>query len=147
TVSPLPDPRVESIENALQDKGIKIGSGTGRFTPKLARAVATFQRQEDLVVDGMVGKQTSKALALDWRSEAAPSGIYNDKYHVFFDSLVPEGFFSHDPDDLSVRRSIRTNNPGALNYSAWQKNVRGYVGITPPDNSPNHNRTTIYRTP
>jgi N-acetylmuramoyl-L-alanine amidase len=147
TASPAPDPRVESIENALQDKGVKIGSGTGRFTPKLARAVATFQKQEDLVVDGMVGKQTSKALDLDWRAETAPSGIFNDKYNVFFDSLVPGGFFSHDPDDLSVRRSIRANNAGALNFSSWQKNVLGYVGITPPDNSPNRNRTTIYRTP
>lgn len=147
TISPLADPRVESIENALRDKGIKIGRGTGRFTPKLAQAVARFQKQENLVVDGMVGRQTSKALELDWHSAAAPSGIYNDKYHVFFDSLVPGGFFSHDPDNLGVRRSIRTNNPGALNFSAWQKSLPGYVGITPPDNSPNRNRTTIYRTP
>jgi hypothetical protein len=147
TASPAPDPRVESIANALQDKGIKIGTGTGRFTPKLARAVAAFQKQEDLVVDGMVGRQTSKALELDWRAETVPSGVYNDKYNVYFDSLVPGGFFSHDPDDLSVRRSIRTNNAGALNYSSWQRNVRGYVGMTPPDNSPNRNRTTIYRTP
>jgi hypothetical protein len=36
---------------------------------------------------------------------------------------------------------------GALNFSSWQKALRGYVGLTPPDNSPNRNRTTIYRTP
>jgi N-acetylmuramoyl-L-alanine amidase len=147
TSSDTPDPRVEIIETALQSKGAKIATATGRFTPKLAKTVAKFQQQKGLVVDGMVGTQTSKALGLDWKAEAAPSGIFNDKYGVYFDSLVPGGFFSHDPDDLKVRRSIRTNNPGALNFSTWQKTVRGYVGITPPDNSSNHNRTTIYRTP
>jgi Putative peptidoglycan binding domain len=147
TASNTPDPRVETIETALQRKGAKIATTTGRFTPKLAKTVAKFQQQKGLVVDGMVGKQTAKALDLDWEAEAAPSGIFNDKYGIYFDSLVPGGFFSHDPDDLKVRRSIRTNNPGALNFSTWQKSVRGYVGITPADKSPNHNRTTIYRTP
>ena len=76
-----------------------------------------------------------------------PASPVNPKYGVAFGSLVPGGFFSADPDDLNVHRSIRTNNPGALNFSSWQKSRLGYVGITQPDNSPDHNVTTIYRTP
>jgi hypothetical protein len=64
-----------------------------------------------------------------------------------FGSLVPGGFFSSNPNDVRVRRSVRTNNPGALNISTWQKTRPGYAGVTPPDSSVNHNVTTIYRTP
>ena len=147
TESAKPDPRVEVIQQALKKQGASVPRIDGRFTPALATTVANFQNGEDLVVDGMVGKQTLDALAIDWSARSAPSGIYNDKYGVYFDSLVPGGFFSHDPDDLKVKRSIRTNNPGALNFSTWQRSLPGYVGLTPPDNSPDKNRTTIYRTP
>jgi D-alanyl-D-alanine carboxypeptidase len=58
---------------------------------------------------------------------------------------VPKGFYSDNPDDHSVPRSIRTNNPGALNISGWQKTRQGFVGVTEPDQS--GNQTTIYRTP
>ena len=34
-----------------------------------------------------------------------------------------------------------------MNFSTWQRSLPGYVGLTPPDNSPDKNRTTIYRTP
>lgn len=60
-------------------------------------------------------------------------------------SLVPNGFFSSDPFDTSVKRSIRTNNPGALNISNWQRNFPGFVGVTPPDHA--GNVTAIYVTP
>ncbi len=145
TSSRVPDPRVPAIETALEASGMKLSRKTSRYSTALANTVAAFQRLEGLVVDGMVGKQTSKALGLDWKAAPTPSGVYNSKYNVYFDALVPGGFFSHDPDDLKVRRSIRTNNPGALNFSNWQKSMRGYVGITPPDSR--GNRTTIYRTP
>ena len=55
---------------------------------------------------------------------AAPGAAYA--------SLVPGGFFSADPFDLSVRRSIRTNNPGALNVSAWQRAYAGFKDVTSP---------------
>lgn len=76
---------------------------------------------------------------------AAASGTWNAKYNVRFDTLTPGGFYSYDPDDISVRRSERTNNPGALNISDWQKSMPGYVGISIAD--AHNNRTTIYRTP
>ncbi len=64
-----------------------------------------------------------------------------------FASLTLGGFFSDDPDNMSVPRSIRTNNPGALNYTSWQASRPGFVGKTQPDGSVNHNVTTVYRTP
>lgn len=146
TFAPTVDPRVEAIQTALDKKGFDTPV-SGHYTEALASTVADFQEAKKLVVDGMVGKQTLKALRLDWSSNKAPSGVYNDRYGVFFDTLTSGGFFSHDPDDLGVKRSIRTNNPGALNFSAWQKSLPGYVAVTPPDNSPDRNRTTIYRTP
>lgn len=62
-----------------------------------------------------------------------------------FTSLVPGGFFSATPDDHAVPRSIRTNNPGALNISDWQRRRAGFAGVTESDRA--GNRTTIYRTP
>ena len=64
---------------------------------------------------------------------------------VAYGSLVPGGFYSSDPNNLNVSRSIRTNNPGALNFSNWQSSRKGFVGCTQPDNA--GNITTIYRTP
>jgi hypothetical protein len=60
-------------------------------------------------------------------------------------SLTPNGYFSSTPYDTSIKRSIRTNNPGALNISNWQKNFPGYAGVTQPDSA--GNVTTIYVTP
>jgi hypothetical protein len=60
-------------------------------------------------------------------------------------SLVAGGFFSNKPNELRVPRAIRTNNPGALNISAWQSTFPGYVGVTPADAA--GNVTTIYVTP
>jgi D-alanyl-D-alanine carboxypeptidase len=44
-----------------------------------------------------------------------------------------------------VRRSIRSNNPGALNISAWQKKRPGFVGVTKDDGQ--GNITAIYSSP
>ena len=60
-------------------------------------------------------------------------------------SLVANGFFSKNPSDLSVKRSIRTNNPGALNITGWQQAYPGFSSITQADSA--GNRTTIYWTP
>lgn len=62
-----------------------------------------------------------------------------------FRSLVPGGFFSSDPNNLAIKRSIRTNNPGALNITAWQRAFPGFAGETQPDGA--GNVTTIYVTP
>jgi hypothetical protein len=76
---------------------------------------------------------------------SANGGQYNQQYGTTFASLVSNGFYSAHPEDMTVHRSIRTNNPGAINISEWQKARHGYVGFTLPDNW--GNKTTIYRTP
>lgn len=81
----------------------------------------------------------------DAKSKATMKGVWNRSFSVAFDSLLAAGWFSAAPNDTSVNRAIRTNNPGALNISNWQKSRPGYVGITPADGG--GNRTTIYRTP
>lgn len=60
-------------------------------------------------------------------------------------SLTPGGFFSADPNNLEVKRSIRPNNPGALNIAQWQRRFKGFVGVTQPDHA--GNVTAIYVTP
>ncbi|MGH9675713.1 MAG: hypothetical protein ACRD36_01310 [Candidatus Acidiferrum sp.] len=44
-----------------------------------------------------------------------------------------------------MNRAIRTNNPGALNISGWQRKRAGYVGQSAADGV--GNITTIYQTP
>ena len=73
------------------------------------------------------------------------SSVYNKKRKVRFGTLVKNGWFSATPDDTGISRAIRTNNPGALNISAWQRTRPGFVGQTPADAA--GNITTIYRTP
>jgi hypothetical protein len=71
--------------------------------------------------------------------------VFNRKRKVWFGTLTADGWFSAAPDDTDVNRAIRTNNPGALNISAWQRLRAGYIGQTSPDSA--GNITTIYKTP
>jgi hypothetical protein len=73
------------------------------------------------------------------------NAVYNTKRKAHFGTLTRNGWFSAAPDDASVHRSIRTNNPGAMNDTKWQRGRSGYVGRTAPDAA--GNKTTIYRTP
>lgn len=85
----------------------------------------------------MADKTVSKSKLTAW--------AYNKKRKVFFGTLADSGWFSAAPDDLAVNRAIRTNNPGALNISSWQRARAGYVGQTQADGA--GNVTTIYQTP
>ncbi len=42
---------------------------------------------------------------------------------------------------------VRTNNPGALNFTSWQASRPGFIGKTEADGSADKNVTSIYRTP
>jgi hypothetical protein len=167
-------PLVKSVQEALIAQGFDIGPGGANGDCGFAtiNAVKRFQiaklgaQNADLIV----GPATAQELGLDWSGASgdAPvttlaasasaatltgdagadqldAGTPNAKYGVTFRSLVQGGFYSSDPDNLSVKRAIRTNNPGALNITAWQKQFPGYVGITQADSA--GNRTTIYVTP
>lgn len=90
------------------------------------------------VWDALAASQGAAAASPESASAAQGAG-------AGFRSLVPGGFYSDDPFDLKVKRSIRTNNPGALNKSIWQLSYPGFAGVTQPDSA--GNKTTIYRTP
>ena len=130
---------VQAIQLALVNNGFDPGPIDGKFGWHTASAVIGFQKTAGVLADGEVGPRTALALGITLGTQINPD--------VVFGALVPGGFFSSDPEDLNVRRSIRTNNPGALNYSLWQQSRLGYVGITQPDSSSSQNRTSIYRTP
>lgn len=78
-------------------------------------------------------------------ADGLATAVYNKGRKVRFGTLVKDGWFSATPDDTDIARAIRTNNPGALNISAWQRSRPGFVGQTPADAA--GNITAIYQTP
>lgn len=57
-------PKVTAIQNALVAAGVNPGPVDGVFGNATAFAVAAFQAREGIVVDGVVGPETQKALGL-----------------------------------------------------------------------------------
>lgn len=55
---------VKKIQQALQAAGISPGVVDGAYGPNTAAAVAAFQAEEGLLIDGQVGRQTAKALGV-----------------------------------------------------------------------------------
>ena len=156
---------VARLQAGLIAEGYDLGpaGADGDFGFATLEALRAFQLREfgPDGVDLVAGSMTAGRLGIAWPGPGqlgqdgaepilgpealAEGGVFNPDYGVTFSSLTPGGFFSSDPDDLSVKRSIRTNNPGALNITNWQKDFPGYVGVTGADAA--GNRTTIYRTP
>lgn len=164
---------VEAVQDALLKHGYDVGSagadgdlGFGTLT-----ALRQFQSAKfgSVGVDLVVGPSTAAALGLAWPKIDAPApawtpplaepegpspivprpasghGLADAEQLPEFRSLTPGGEYSDNPFDLSKKRSIRTNNPGALNITKWQRNFPGFAGVTQPDSA--GNRTTIYVTP
>ncbi|MGI9378622.1 MAG: hypothetical protein ACR2OW_03145 [Methyloligellaceae bacterium] len=73
------------------------------------------------------------------------SAAENARYETRFYSRIKGGYYSNDPNARGISKSVRTNNPGALNFSGWQKRIKDFVGLTRADRW--GNRTTIYATP
>lgn len=160
---------VHVVQDALLNHGYDLGpSGAdGDFGWNTLQAVKQFQLKNfgPGGVDLIVGPGTASLLGLDWPRQggappplipplagavslatpasaaAAPEVSQTPDYRT----LTKGGFFSADPWDLRVRRAIRTNNPGALNITDWQRKRPGFVGQTQPDQA--RNKTTIYVTP
>jgi D-alanyl-D-alanine carboxypeptidase len=122
----------------------RSGSAAGK-KPTKSKAGAVAPRTAIAPDAGRPARTIRRATTARQAGVPAPSGTYSPAYRVYFDALTAGGFYSSDPDDLKVRRSVRTNNPGALNISSWQRSRPGYVAVTRPDGS--GNRTAIYRTP
>jgi D-alanyl-D-alanine carboxypeptidase len=123
--------------------------------------VKSFQKSKGLTEDGRVDERTGRALVLPyWDAQVTrtldppfrDSDVFPTGHQFIFRSQYPGGHFGSSPDqfvsnDPRTKRAIRTNNPGALNISQWQKSMAGYVGRTQPDSSSSANKTTIYLSP
>lgn len=92
---------------------------------------------------GAIAMMSGQGVAAVWQALDAASTVVMPPRN--FGALVAGGYFSSTPFDLSMPRSLRTNNPGALNISAWQRSYPGFFNVTQPDRV--GNVTTIYRTP
>lgn len=55
---------VKSIQRALRDAGFDPGPIDGDFGPNTTAAVAAYQTVKGLVIDGLVGPQTARALGI-----------------------------------------------------------------------------------
>jgi D-alanyl-D-alanine carboxypeptidase len=156
--NPSYDPRVAFIQAVL---GLSSSDIDGKFGPTTELKVKSFQSSNEIPPDGRVDERTGRTLRLPyWDAqivrELDPPFRDPDKFpagHQFaFRSSHEGGHFAHDPKqfisgDPRTKRAVRTNNPGALNISAWQKAMPGYVGRTQADNSASANKTTIYLAP
>src|SRR5262249_7662733 len=78
-----------------------------------------------------------------WQILPAADGLTQGISMPNYRSLVG-GYYSSTPYDRAMKVSIRTNNPGAVNGSAWEKSMPGYV--TTDETTP-ANHTTIFETP
>lgn len=99
--------------------------------------------------EGFADRPSTEAAHVDDFALIAPAsaGGAGDAMEALpnYRSLTENGFFSSAPFDLSVPRAIRTNNPGALNVTKWQRAFPGFAGVTAPDSK--GNVTSIYVTP
>ncbi len=163
---------VQRLQNGLVNLGYDIGPAgvDGDLGYATLEALKAFQVNEfgSQDVDLIAGPNTAARLEIEWPESGTmfdelsavlgPAGPMIEGRNRFasdsqatlennsgFGTLTPGGFYSSDPYDLSVKRAIRTNNPGALNISSWQRRFPGFVGTTDPDRA--GNVTTIYRTP
>jgi hypothetical protein len=164
---------VEAVQDALFRHGYDVGvaGADGDLGFGTLTALRQFQAAKfgNVGVDLIVGPATGKELGLVWPKvgdgapgwapvvevpigpaqpvarPASANGTTDTQPASDYRSLTPDGFFSASPFDLSKKRSIRTNNPGALNITKWQRHFKGFAGETRPDGA--GNVTTIYFTP
>jgi cell wall-associated NlpC family hydrolase len=66
--------QVAKLQNELKAAGFNPGPIDGEFGPRTAAAVKSYQRRNQLDVDGIVGPRTWKALSTD--QYTAPSGAH-----------------------------------------------------------------------
>lgn len=149
---------VARVQAALLERGIDVGSAGADGDLGWKTLMGIRQLQLDTFgsdgVDLVVGPTTAAALGIPWASEAdgeasigpaslAGAGRSTEAGPAY--RSLSSGFFSSSPFDLSVKRSIRTNNPGALNVTQWQRRFPGFSTVTQPDSA--GNVTSIYWTP
>ncbi|HEY1083566.1 MAG TPA: peptidoglycan-binding domain-containing protein [Prosthecobacter sp.] len=155
--APVYQSRVAFFQLLLGFSGQQVD---GKFGSGTETRVKQHQQQKGLPVTGIVDEATGRSLGLPyWDTQIVRQlqepfrdpGLFPSAQHNFaFKAEVAGGHFSSRPErriqgDPGTLRALRTNNPGALNISTWQRQMPGYVGRTEDDGS--GNKTSIYISP
>lgn len=69
--------KVKEIQRKLNEKGFSVGNVDGIFGSKTLQAVKNFQKSRGLVVDGIVGNATAKALGISLSSGSSGNSNYS----------------------------------------------------------------------
>ena len=134
----------------------------GKFGLATEDRVKRFQRENGLAESGRVDEETGRKPGLGlpyWDTKIErkletpfrdPDKFPNVDHSFPFKAEIETGHFSSRPErfisgDRRTFRAVRTNNPGAINISDWQKRIQGYIGRSQADSA--GNKTTIYLTP
>lgn len=80
---------VSKVQQRLKNWGYYTGEVDGIFGPKTAAAVRYFQRKNGLIVDGIVGPQTFKALGLP-DTTSAGSSSYSSNINIIARMIAAE---------------------------------------------------------
>ena len=77
----LSSSKIKEIQTKLKNWGYYTGSVDGISGPKTIAAIKLFQKRNGLVVDGIVGSKTAKAMGISLTSTSSSSSSYsNDEY-------------------------------------------------------------------
>ena len=75
---------VKSIQNTLTEQGYFSGTVDGIFGEQTKKAVISFQKDNGLTADGVVGPGTLKAMGISTGNEGGDSGADNSEGHGGF---------------------------------------------------------------
>lgn len=137
---------VSELQLALSNNGAGelVGKIDGDFGPKTLAAVKHFQAGNNLVVDGIAGPITLKAIGLPHLVQGAPPVVEPQPSGSHFDAafqytLGNEGGFTNHPNDLG----------GPTNWGIIQSEYSRYIGhpasIEEMRNMPIEHAKDIYR--
>lgn len=132
--------QIKTVQQKLKNWGYYFGSVDGIYGAKTKSAVKSFQRKNGLAVDGIVGKQTAKALGMNLSSTTTQTS--SDKY-LLAKAIYGEARGEPYNGQVAVAAVIlnRVKNPNFPNTIAgviYQKGAftavdDGQINLTPND--------------
>lgn len=132
--------QIKTVQQKLKNWGYYTGSVDGIYGTKTKSAVKSFQRKNGLAVDGIVGKQTAKALGMNLSSTTTQTS--SDKY-LLAKAIYGEARGEPYNGQVAVAAVIlnRVKNPNFPNTIAgviYQKGAftavdDGQINLTPND--------------
>lgn len=150
--------QVRNLQAYLRDLGYFNTNPTGTVGPLTRDAIARFQRDNNLYVDGNADIQVLEAVRRVWENRYAnqPStnilslGDQGENVRLVQERLIQFGFFNGNPDGYfdeytsqsvtAFQQSYGLNVTGTVNSQTWQA-----LGInsTPVSNRPDNNRYIV----